>query len=260
MSKIIPADDALLAMSDTDLLQLMEDAGLDTAGIADREGALVALKAKRDAEAPLPDAVTADPGAAGQAMAELANPGAPIVHPSAPQAVLGDPAPLEEPQYIAFEIRMENGERVPYAVAPWPQVALISVQAMEGSPEGLFTISHDADHLTISAANGSADYQRTGTGQVFTLVHSEYEPAPPVTINTVADDEDQDERPDRPTISSVLASAVKQAQAEGDAVRHAALHNFEIAFGDFKRAAAQVERHVEVPTPLYGFVKAVQES
>jgi len=179
MSKIIPADDALLAMSDTDLLQLMEDAGLDTAAIADRAGAIAALQAKRDAAEP----VTAD------------------------DAAMVD-EPVQEDAIVIDEDAVEQSDE------PIPQEPSIN------------TVASDV----------------------------------PLPDDAQLDDEPQAEYRERPSISGILAAAVLQAQVDGDAVRHAALHNFEIAFGDFKRAAAQVERHVEVPTPLYGFVKAVQEA
>lgn len=126
----IPADDVLAALGDTELLQLLEDNGIETAGISDREATTAALQAKRDA-------------AVSQAEAE----------------------PEPEPESLSLE-----------------QAAMV--------------------------------------------------------IDTRAEDEPLPEP--RKTFAHVLTSETAAAFKSKDMELHAALHNFEIATGDFKRAAQAV--------------------
>lgn len=62
----------------------------------------------------------------------------------------------------------------------------------------------------------------------------------------------------RKTLSQLIRDEAKAAQAAGNATLHADLHNFDIALGDFKRAALRVEGSVDPASHLGDFLSALR--
>lgn len=174
----IPADDALAALTDDQLLDLATEHEIDASAFDSRESAIDALKAARDA-APLsgnnPKSESADD------------------HPSTD-------APADDQADVASE---------------------------------------DATDPTPTVINTEADVENA---------------------EDASHDDAAAEIPASPKLSALLATEVKAAHARGDHSLHAALHNFEAALADFRRAAAALETVIDTATPIGAFARAVRES
>lgn len=162
------------------------------------------------------------------------------------------------PQPIEFQSRGVDGERNISVSGPWPDITEVMPDQLDDLPAGLVVL--DGDNLTITVANGTAQYLKTGAKEdgtlLFELLESTFDPAadaseqPAATqaapaeepvdqasliIDTRAEDEPLLQK--RKTFGEVLTGETRAAFARGDMSAHAAIHNFEIAAGDFKRAA-----------------------
>jgi hypothetical protein len=175
-----------------------------------------------------------------------------------------------ETKPIVFTVIEIDGTPKVFVNEPWPQFTSVDYDAVAAANTGLVHI--DGDSLKFTAANGTAEYLKTeteGENPLYELVDSTFEPMPgveqeepeaeatalappeepvqedgeePLVIDTHAEDAPlaSEVFEPRKTFGQVVAAEVRAAHLRNDAAGHAALHNFDIALGDFKRAAQQV--------------------
>lgn len=181
----------------------------------------------------------------------------------------------DEKKAIEFVTRQVDGADKIFASFPWPEITEVMPDQLESLPAGLAVL--DGDNLTVTVANGSAQYLKTATAEdgllTFEPVESTFEPleadapipdpvpaaADELLIDTTAQEQPHTDyvREPRKTFGQVLSAETAAAFKSGDMTLHASIHNFEIAAGDFKRAAVQLEKTLPAESELGDVLRSI---
>lgn len=176
---------------------------------------------------------------------------------------------------IVFRTEMIDGARVSYALEPWPTHTIFAREFLlnDEATAGLMTV-HEAG-VDIEIASGKAVYCELGEVEDGRILYelqdgSTYVDPPLSQIDAIEDrlnggEEQLDHidtgrtEPTRHTFRQAIADEVRAAHARGDHSAHAALHNFEIAVGDFRRAAERVVNELPEDSELRDLARHIVE-